>query len=244
MNIIDQFKEALASSPITEQEVKWSMRVTDDRFVDILSGAPMTDDQEQFVIKFIWKEKNRAKKLPDACEVDDCDSRREGATKFCGTHNKAFRTKEINDAKPKKEYNGISKIGTTNVFYSSDGRRHNQQQVNAQITKCYASMDEEAGQKIYYCSAYPGLDDIIDHDHTVAKARCKVLRKTELIWDPENIVYSSRKAHKEWESYQSGEFIKHKNFETRMAFTKLHDPEGFEKRMQVVAAFTKPQQTI
>lgn len=92
------------------------------------------------------------------------------------------------------------------------------------------------------CDAYPDEEPdmgIIDHDHTISQKRCKELGKIELIWDFDNIVYSSRKAHMEWESYKSGLFMNHANFKERMEFLKEHDPEGYQKRKQVVDSFTE-----
>jgi len=79
------------------------------------------------------------------------------------------------------------------------------------------------------CEAYPELL-AVDHDHTISQARCKQLHKTELIWNPDGIEFSSRIAHSEWESYRSGRFEEHANVIKRMLFVKKHDPEGFRKR--------------
>lgn len=57
--------------------------------------------------------------------------------------------------------------------------------------------------------------------------------------DFDNIVYSSRKAHAEWESYKSGLFRNHANYKERMEFLKEHDPEGYQKRIQVVYSFSR-----
>ena len=80
------------------------------------------------------------------------------------------------------------------------------------------------------CDAYP-TKEWVDHDHTIAQQRCKHLNKTELIWDPQNIEFSSRQAHTEWEN-KSHACEDHKNFIKRMLFVKLQDPEMFEKRYQ------------
>lgn len=71
------------------------------------------------------------------------------------------------------------------------------------------------------------------NDHTIAKARCKVIHKTELIWDPENLADSCNVCHREWESFKSGNWILHKNAEQRLQYLKEHDPEGFQHRIEL-----------
>lgn len=83
-----------------------------------------------------------------------------------------------------------------------------------------------------------------DRDHTISQKRCKDIGKPELIWNVDNIEYSCRECHMAWESYKSGEFRHHKNFERRMAFMKEHDYEGYVKRMEVVELFNRPKQTV
>lgn len=174
------------------------------------------------------------------CTEEGCDRFCEGNTNFCASHNTAHRKKQRNDVKPAKERVGIQKVGTTNLFEASDGTKYTEQQIRDRLTRTYKNMEVPFG-----CAAYPHLDDFtIDHDHTIAKARCKQLRKTQLIWDEDNIEFSSRTAHKEWESYKDGKFIEHANFEKRMAFVKKHDIEGWEKRMMIVTARQRPTQTI
>lgn len=70
-----------------------------------------------------------------------------------------------------------------------------------------------------------------DFDHTIAQARCKVIGKTELIWAVNNQVLSCRLCHSEWESFKSGEYKKHLNYETRIAYLKENDEEGWQKRV-------------
>lgn len=72
-----------------------------------------------------------------------------------------------------------------------------------------------------------------DNDHTIAQARCKVIHKTELIWDPENFPWSCRKCHREWENFKSGDWVHHANSEQRLRYLKEHDPEGFRVRIEL-----------
>lgn len=117
-----------------------------------------------------------------------------------------------------------------NMYDCSDGSRVSQ----ATIDRRYA----EARKKKYagtfarlLCESCgePGNDN----DHTVAQARCKVIHKTELIWNPENFPWSCRKCHREWENFKSGNWTKHGNVEQRLRFLKTHDPEGFIIRIEL-----------
>lgn len=128
--------------------------------------------------------------------------------------------------KKDKKTKRITAISDKKKFYCSDGSKVSQKDINDNLKKLYATMPLTAN-----CEAYPHLK-ANDHDHTISQARCKQLRKTELIWDRDNIALSSRLAHMEWESYRNRRFEEHKNVLQRMLYMKKHDPEGFEKRFQ------------
>lgn len=117
------------------------------------------------------------------------------------------------------------------TYKCSDGTRVTQDQIDRRRTKLYANMPT-----MKRCAAYPHLM-ANDHDHTISQARCKTLGKTELIWDPDNVEFSSRIAHKEWESYRGKDFEDHQNVVRRMLFVRKHDPEGFEKRYQQLSNY-------
>lgn len=140
----------------------------------------------------------------------------------------------------------IAKVGDTEKFRCSSNRRVSQKEINSKRGSTYDLMDArlKGATKVCAATGVNEYDTIIDHDHTIAQARCKEIGKTELIWSEANIEYSSRKAHQEWESYKDGKFITHANFQKRMDFVKHNDPEDFEKRMIIVAQFTVPKETI
>lgn len=115
-----------------------------------------------------------------------------------------------------------------NTYLCSNGMRITQSTIDRNLSKAYR--DKHEGQPRAMCEAYPG-EVANDNDHTISQKRCKELGKTELIWNPNNFVSSSRKAHKEWENWKSGAWIDHNNAAERMAFMKKEDPEGYQKRM-------------
>jgi len=182
------------------------------------------------------------------CKIDGCS--RWAVNKvngLCATHER--ESKSIDRAKEKAAMARtpfIAKVGDTEKFKCSSGRRVSQKEINSKRASTYDLMDTrlKGATKVCAATGVNEYDTIIDHDHTIAQARCKELGKTELIWDEKNIEYSSRQAHREWESYGDGKFIAHANFQKRMQFVKAHDPEAWERRMAVAAQMTIPKQTI
>ena len=112
--------------------------------------------------------------------------------------------------------------------YLSDGTWIDSNNIRSKTKASYRRQERE--DPVEYCECC-GAALADDHDHTISQKRCKELKKTELIWDPENWSRSCRRCHSEWESYKSGKFRNHKNYVKRMWFMKKHDPEGYRKRL-------------
>lgn len=112
----------------------------------------------------------------------------------------------------------------------SDGSRVTEATIKRRYSESLA--EKHAGKTSFLCSACENAR--AEHnDHTIAKARCKVIHKTELIWHPDNYEDSCPTCHNEWEAVKSGKWIAHKNVEKRLRFLKEHDPEGFNKRIEL-----------
>lgn len=117
-----------------------------------------------------------------------------------------------------------------NLYYCSDGSRVSDATIKRNYTE--SLHQKHAGNPRQMCGC--GCNGYAVHnDHTIAKARCKVIHKTELIWHPDNYEGSCEQAHKEWENFKSGAWCLHANVEKRLAFLKEHDPEGFRIRVQL-----------
>lgn len=118
-----------------------------------------------------------------------------------------------------------------NLYYCSDGSRVSeatiQRRYSVSLRTSYIEMSVAP-----ICQGC-GKARSVHSDHTIAKARCKVLHKTELIWNPGNYVRSCQRCHNEWESFKSGEWTLHLNVEERLRFLKEHDPEGFKIRVEI-----------
>jgi hypothetical protein len=114
--------------------------------------------------------------------------------------------------------------------YCSDGSRVTQPTIESRKGRAYKEDEENASYVCEGCGQKPAEH----HDHTISQSMCKSLHKAELIWTPINWAYSCPKCHLEWESYKSGLFSLHNNFELRMNVLKQHDEEGYKKRMLYV----------
>lgn len=111
------------------------------------------------------------------------------------------------------------------LYKCSDGTEVTEAQIKSKLSNAYRST---TFSRVCQCC---GSEPARDHDHTLAKARCKVLHKTELIWFYANWSDSCRTCHEQWESLKSGEFTHHLNLIERMTFLREHDFEGFKKRL-------------
>ena len=123
----------------------------------------------------------------------------------------------------------------------SDGKRYSETMIRARYAK--ALKEKHQGNGPPMCEAYPN-ERAIHNDHTISQKRCKQLHKTELIWNPDNFVSSSARAHTEWEAIKGGEWIHHANCEQRLAFLKEHDPEGFESRIHLVQLSLQQRENV
>lgn len=112
-------------------------------------------------------------------------------------------------------------------YRTSTGELYTQAQIDVRLTKSYNNNPYPSESHCKCCHK----NRAEDHDHTLSARRCKILKKTELIWDSDNWSLSCRECHMAYESYKSGQFTKHYNFIERMLFLKEHDPEGFNSRM-------------
>ena len=63
--------------------------------------------------------------------------------------------------------------------------------------------------------------------HIISQKRCKQLRKTELIWNPENFFPALNSVNSRWENNDSTL----KNYWKYMEVVKKYDPEGYNKRL-------------
>lgn len=119
------------------------------------------------------------------------------------------------------------------MYFCSDGTRVSQ----ATIDRRYS---ESLKNKYAFAGAAPMCDGCrkrpsVHSDHTISRARCKVIHKTELIWHPGNYVRSCEECHRGWENIKGLAWVEHLNVEERLLFLKKNDPEGYQLRMNIAA---------
>lgn len=123
-----------------------------------------------------------------------------------------------------------------NLYYCTDGTRVSQAAIDrrytASLQKKYADVGAQGTVICEACGQQPSAHS----DHTIARARCKEIHKTELIWDPRNYVRSCVLCHKQWENFKAGDWCLHLNASDRLAFMQEHDPEGFTIRVELTRA--------
>jgi len=65
--------------------------------------------------------------------------------------------------------------------------------------------------------------------HIIAQARCKILHKTELIWNPDNFFPACIKCNQSLENPKGQDWKKMRNIEKCLNFIEIHDAELFMK---------------
>lgn len=116
-----------------------------------------------------------------------------------------------------------------NMYFCSNGTRVSEATIKARYG---ASLrDKYEGYSSLPCGGCGAQS--VHNDHTIAKARCKVIHKTELIWNKKCFVRSCEKCHHEWEGFKSGEWVNHLNVEERLTFLKENDPDGYQIRVEL-----------
>lgn len=120
-----------------------------------------------------------------------------------------------------------------NMYFCSDGTRVSQNTIDRRYSEGLREK-YEFNPVAVTCEAC-GKEPSVHNDHTIARARCKVIHKTELIWHPGNYVRSCERCHKQWEDVKGLKWVEHLNVEERLLFLKRNDPEGYQLRMNIAA---------
>lgn len=116
------------------------------------------------------------------------------------------------------------------IYYTcSDGERITEATIKRRYSESIKK--KHIGQEYFRCEACGRK--AVHNDHTIAKARCKVIGKSELIYDPLNYVDSCASCHEQWESFKSGDWLLHANYENRLEYMRIYDIEGCRKRIEL-----------
>lgn len=135
----------------------------------------------------------------------------------------------------KKRYS-IKKISSAKRFRCSDGNIVSQ----TEIQRRYANtIDAIKLEREPVCQGTGRSDYPLSPSHTISQKRCKDLGKAELIWHPGNIEIEGYHepssnpiaAHNIWEVGTIEQKKSLLNWNRKIQFIKLHDPEQYRKLM-------------
>lgn len=189
-------------------------------------------------------------------QSEPCDNLCEGSTDFCPRHNRLIRkiasdellydykkVQVLNRAKEKAKLPrpGIKKVGNSNTWACSDGTRVTQKEINDNLTEAYRIKYTKGNSMT--CEGCGGWAD--SSAHIIAKARCKQIRKTELIWNPDNFFPACFECNAAIENPKGQEWKTLKNIDQCIQFIYEHDKELYFKfEVQGWQAKVKPNVTI
>lgn len=105
-------------------------------------------------------------------------------------------------------------------------RFYTQAQIDARLSNMYRGKHE--GGSYFICEGC-GLK-AHDNSHTISQKRCKHLHKVCLIWDEDNLKDLCRTCHLAFE-IGGPEAEKLFCYDDCMEYIKIHDPEGYNKRI-------------
>lgn len=110
---------------------------------------------------------------------------------------------------------------TMNRYYCSDGTRVSESAIKSRLTAAYRKhyVDTDG-----VCEGCGGRAE--GTAHIVPKARCKVLHKTEYIWNPVNWFKACHKCNLKAETSQITTLM---NYKRILAVIELIDPEKYRK---------------
>ena len=112
-----------------------------------------------------------------------------------------------------------------NTFLCSDGTKVTQAEINVFRAEAYAQRYPVQSATCHGCWKRKAQGSA----HVIAQARCKILGKTELIWDPRNFFPACLQCNAAIES-PNGKNWKHLlNIDDCLKFIKQEDPELFTK---------------
>jgi hypothetical protein len=160
------------------------------------------------------------------CEVTDCDNLVEGNTSRCGHHNRLARKISTDRKKEAEKLQGrltlgpIAKVGKTNTWSCSSGKRVTQEEINRFRDGAYNY--QSLNKDVRVCEGCGGQATC--RAHIIPQAHCKSLGKTELIWHQGNFFPSCFDCNLAWEVPNGQKWQSLNNVEACLAFMAQHDP--------------------
>jgi len=126
----------------------------------------------------------------------------------------------------------LSNVSDTNRYRCSDGTTVTKIEINRNYQR---TCDEIRFERDPVCQGTGRTDLPLSFSHTISRKRCQQLGKSELVWDKENIEVESYEppcsnpisAHNIWESASLQVKKTLLNFERKLQYIKVHDPQSW-----------------
>lgn len=112
-----------------------------------------------------------------------------------------------------------------NYYKCSNGERVTQATIDKRLSEAYRERYENG----FACCEETGLR-AEGSSHIVSQKRCKQLHKTELIWTLDNFFPALNSVNSRWENNDQTL----KNYWKYMEIVKKYDPEGYNKRINLL----------
>lgn len=162
------------------------------------------------------------------CLCDNCN--------YIRIHEKSKRDvyTERATTKIQKPRSHIKKISATTRYKTSLGDTFSQAEVNYNYKETCFLIDNT---REHICEGCGRGGVPLSHSHTISRARCKELGKIELYWDPDNLFLecfgapssNPTECHNMWEVSGLEKKKKLLNFDRKLEYIKIHDPETYRR---------------
>lgn len=171
-----------------------------------------------------------------SCMTSNCSNVSEGSTDFCAQCNRRHRKiaserkkeaekKQMLLSKSKPWYPAPKKVGTTNTWGCSSGKRVTQLEINRYRDAAYNEKSKSTNLSL--CEGCGGQANC--WAHIIPQATCKNTGKTELIWHLGNFFRSCYDCNSAIENPKGGAWLKLHNKDYCLRFIQLNDSELFAK---------------
>jgi hypothetical protein len=126
-----------------------------------------------------------------------------------------------------------------NKYECSDGTKVSESTIKKRLYESYTRWYSGEPPICYGCGG-----KAIETSHIIAKARCKQLHATELIWFRPNTFPACRRCHTVWEGINNPEWCSLLNVDECLDVLEKYDVESYNKRMIIYEEHHKPSSHV
>lgn len=145
-----------------------------------------------------------------------------------------------------KKASQIKSVSSDKKYRCSDGTLVSQVEIKWRLS---ITTDKIKESRLPICQGLGKGGVPLSFSHTISQARCKELGKTELIWDEDNIeleefqapTSNPTAAHNIWEVGSIEKKISLLNFERKLKYICIHDPQEYNKLVMEIEQLDKTE---